>query len=166
MVAITVQGQATFATEALTDALWQELEPLLRSNAQEIPHFVAEAPIEPRHDIYQRMHELGALRIYTARDPEGYLIGYMAVLLAFSLHQASARIATLDVLYVSEPWRGANVGRGLLDRAHDDLRRGCVRVLFNHVKCGPLSIGALLSRLGYEQVEEVWAINLERGNHG
>ncbi len=152
----------TYRTEPLTDALWEELQPLLDANQAEVPHFVASAPVAPRRNAYQQAQDMGILRIYIARDAEFHtVLGYMAVLVNHSLHQGSIKVASLDVVYVAQNFRGSPIGRMLIRHAHQDLREQGVSTLFSHVKHGPLSIGPLLQRLGYEHAEDVWAINLD-----
>jgi GNAT superfamily N-acetyltransferase len=153
--------------EPLSDQLWGELEPLLAANAHEIPHFLDDVPVAPSRAIYDRLAAADALRVYTARD-EGRIIGYLAVIVSFSLHQPSATIATLDVLYVEPRHRGSNLGAVLLREAHRDLCAAGCRAMFQNIKADPrLTIAPLLRRLGYERVDELWAIRLDQEkNHG
>lgn len=156
-----VAARATYATERLSDALWAELEPLLAENEAEVPHFVEGAPVAPSRDLYAKLQDAGALRVYTARDESGALIGYLAVGVSRSFHQPSVVLASLDVLYVAPAFRGTATGAHLIRHAHRDLRSIGVSALYQSVKHGAHSIGALLRWLGYRQVEEVWAINLD-----
>lgn len=152
---------AQYASEELTDALWDELQPLLQKHYHEIAHY-SDIPLEPDRESYARLVGLGMFRVYTARVG-GALVGYLAVIVSRSMHYKSALYANQDVLYVDPRYRGSRVGVRLIQYAHRALAADGVTVFFQHVKHREdLNIGPLLKRLGYEPIDDIWGIRLDR----
>lgn len=152
----------SYATESLTDALWAELAPLLQQHADEIAHF-RDLPLAPDFATYARIQANGGLRCYTARL-NGQLIGYLAIFVSRSLHYSASIFANSDVLYIDPAHRGSRAGVGLITYCHDQLRAEGVTVLTQHVKARKdINVGPMLERLlGYEKVDELYAIRLDR----
>lgn len=153
-----------YATEPLTDQLWDELLPLLVEHYREIAHW-HDIPLEPNRAAYEQINAAGMLRAFTARDESGALIGYLCVLVSRSLHYASQIFANQDVLYVAKQHRGTGAGVGLIAYAHRELReRDRVNVILQHTKHrADINIGPMLiRRFGYEHVDDVLACRLDR----
>lgn len=150
----------TYQTEPLSDSLWGELAPLLSAHWREVAHY-RDLELAPNREAYANLDRAKMLRVYTARA-EGRLIGYLACVVAPSLHYAPHRFATQDVLYVDPAHRGARFGFMLIGYVHRQLRAEGVTLLMQHGKHrSDLNIGPLLHRLGYEHVDDLWAIRLD-----
>lgn len=156
-----------YAIEHLSEALWEEVQPLLESHWHEVAHY-ADIPLKPNRDLYQRIDQTGGLRVYTARTAvpagdRGRLIGYLAVFVSHSLHYADHLMANQDVLFVDPLHRGSRCGVDLIRFAHERLREEGVSVLFQHVKHrSDINIGPMLTRLlGYEHVDDILAVRLD-----
>ncbi len=159
---------ATYQRESLSGSLWDEIEPLLQAHYHEIAHW-RDIALEPDHEAYTRLEANGGLRIYTARvgapaADRGRLIGYLCCIVSRSLHYRSHLFATQDVLYVDKSHRGSRVGVDLIRYAHGELRIEGVSALMQHVKHREdINIGPMLVRLlGYERVDDLYAIRLDR----
>lgn len=152
---------AVYATEALSDALWDEVSPLLAKHWHEVAHW-KDVPLKPDREAYQRITDAGQLRVFTARV-DGRLVGYLAIIIVGSLHY-SVRMAQQDVLFVDPSSRGTRIGVELIRYAHDALRADGVALLLQHVKArADLNVGPMLVRLlGYELVDEIYGIRLDR----
>lgn len=150
----------TYQTEPLSDSLWSELMPLLERHWHEVAHY-RDVPLNPNREAYAKIAAAGMLRIYTARG-DGRLIGYLACILAPSLHYAPHTFAAQDVLFIDPAYRGARFGASLITFAHRRLREDGVTMLMQHSKHrSDINIGPLLHRLGYEHMDDIWCIRLD-----
>lgn len=150
----------TYQTEPLSDSLWSELLPLLDAHWREVAHW-RDLPLNPNREAYAKIEAAGMLRAYTARA-DGRLIGYIACVIAPSLHYAPHLFANQDVLYVDPAYRGFHFGAALIRFCHARLRDEGVTLLVQHGKHrSDLNIGPLLHRLGYEHVDDLWCIRLD-----
>lgn len=151
-----------YAREDLTQVLWDELQPLLKAHYLEVAHF-KDVPLEPSHEGYLRIQNNDALRIFTARTDDK-LVGYMVVFVSISLHYASKVYANQDIFYVEKSLRGMRIGAELDLYARNYLRDYCsVDILFQHSKhADGLNIGPFLKRQGYEHIDDIWAIRLDK----
>jgi GNAT superfamily N-acetyltransferase len=162
--------EVTYQTECLSDALWSELLPLLQAHYAEVAHH-QDLALNPDRARYASIEAVGMLRIYTARSctadkSVGKMVGYLAALVAPSLHYAPHVFANQDVLFVAPEQRGSRLGVNLIRYAHDCLRAEGVTLLMQHTKAKQgLNIGRMLQRLlGYELVDEIWCKRLDRGD--
>lgn len=153
----------TYQQEILDDALWYEVQPLLFEHYDEIAHY-KDIPLDPDHEGYVHIQAVGMLRIYTARTDTDKLIGYLAVFVTPNLHYRSVKSANQDVLFLHKSHRGSRAGIELIRFAHRSLKAEGVCVLMQHVKArADLNIGPMLGRLlGYERIDEVWGVRLDR----
>ena len=152
-----------FRTEPLTDALWDELMPLMAAHCAEVGPF-RDLPFNPNKPAYERMWRAGALAIFTVRDGER-LIGYAAFFVSPSLHHFPAIFAQADVLYVAPDERYNFIGLGLMRWVEVTLRVDwrVDRVCMGSKSVTNKSIAPLLSRLDYAEVDSVWWKELTNG---
>lgn len=154
-------GLAVLQREPLTDALWEELMPLLAAHWDEIAHY-RDIPLKPEKPRYFQLQRNGALRIWTSRL-EGALIGYLAVFVAPNLHYADSLCASQDVLYVDPAHRGGRLGMDMIQHAEHCLRAEGCQVFVQHSKASAeKTIGRFLQRAGYELVDLVYQKRLDR----
>lgn len=154
----------SYAREVLSDRLWEELIPLLAAHYDEVAHF-KDIPLDPDRSAYERIEASGGLRIYTARQANGALIGYLVAFVSRSLHYRSKIFASQDILFVDKPYRGTRIGVDMIRYAQSRLRiDDKVDVLFQHSKLKEeLNIGRMLKRLlGYEEVDAIYAVRLDK----
>ncbi len=159
-------ASVAYAREPLSETLWGEIIPLLQAHYEEVAHY-KDLPLDPAVAIYERIESTGGLRIYTARAcADASLIGYLVCFVAPSLHYSGSIFANQDILFVAKEHRGSRIGVDLIRHAHELLRaQDNVQVLFQHTKAkSSLNIGPMLTRLlGYELVDEIYAVRLDRG---
>lgn len=152
---------ASFHTEALSSALWSELMPLLQRHYDEIAPW-KDIPLAPDFERYEKLAEMGALRIHTARDPSWALIGYHASIVMRGLHYRTMIMATQDVLWLAPEHRHSRIGSDLLTYAEGLLRAEGVTVLMQHTKVTPgHDLGPYLMRRGYKPADMIYAKRLD-----
>lgn len=150
-----------FGTARFGD-IYDEAQPLLIAHWHEIA-FYPDVPLEPRRDVYERMDEAGALRIFIARD-HGRLVGYVAYIVTPHMHYASMKVAAQDVLFLLPEYRGPGkagpaVGGGLIIFSERLLKEEGVQNVTQHVKRA-LDFSPLLRALGYEEMETTYSKRL------
>ena len=144
---------------SLTDALWDELQPLLQRHYAAISA-CPDQPLAPDHPTYDLLARLGRLRIYLARI-DARLVGYAAFIVHQHLHYRELRIAEADVLWVDEAYRaGSTVGADLLRVAEQGLAEDGVDLICHRSKRAQ-PIDHFLARLGYEAQETVFVKRLD-----
>ena len=159
---VTESTGVLYADEALTDALFDELLPLLETHQAEVGHY-QDIPLNINKETYFRIASAGMLAIFVAREC-GKIIGYSIYFVCPSMHYHPYVFANSDALYVDPKYRCASVGRTLIKFAQNELAKHGVSVVFQHGKHNPAhNIGALFRRLGYEHLDDVWSIRLDKG---
>jgi GNAT superfamily N-acetyltransferase len=138
--------------------LWEEGWPLGLKHWAEIAHY-KDIPMAPDVDTYNRLEAAGALRCFTVRD-SGKLIGYAAFMVQRHLHY-DIKYAAQDVLFVDEAHRAGRTGYKLIRFSEERLRAEGVALVTQHVK-KTNNVGRLLERMGYEEVDAVYAKRLDR----
>ena len=132
----------------------EEIEPMLAAHHAETAVFGDEFPLAPNLAAYERLEQLGMLRVYSARNP--HLIGYSVCFVTTSMHRQVVE-ASEDLLYVLHEYRGKTVGVRLMRFVEASLAAEGVQLLARRSKaCADLSIGAMLEHMGYVGVETVY----------
>jgi len=144
-----------FAVEPLTDALWDELLPLMEQHYREIPQS-RDVPFNPHKELYMNSASCGTLRVITARD-NGTLIGYASFVVMPHPHTQVPQ-AVSDALYVVPSRRGV-VGVRLIDWCEQQLAREGVGALYVGASAAT-PLGSMLERMGYEMVDVVYTRRL------
>lgn len=148
--------QTTFQREKLADCVTEAL-PLLEEHWREIAHY-KDIPLEPDLSMYAQADSMGMLRVYTARDQQGQLIGYSVFFIRSAPHYKSSLQANQDIIYISKNNRGMG-GRFIL-WCDEQLRAEGVQVVFQHVKKAH-NFGPLLERFGYELMDLIYSRRLD-----
>jgi GNAT superfamily N-acetyltransferase len=149
-----------FQREAI-HGIWEEVMPLLRAHKDEIAHY-SDIDLAPDFAAYERLEESGALRVYTARDENGRLVGYSAHFVRPNLHYSRSLQAQQDVLFLLKDYRRGGLGLRLIRYADAQLRAEGVQVSMQHVKArADLDFSPLLKRLGYEHVDQIYCRRLD-----
>lgn len=149
----------TFAKEKLNDVI-NEITPLLHDHYKEIAHY-QDIELKPDWGKYKTLEENGTLRIYTARNSEGILIGYAVFMVIKNIHYRDSLQALQDILFIRRENRGS--GGRLIKWCDEQLKAEGVQVVYHHVKAAH-NFGPLLERMGYSLVDLIYAKRLdERG---
>lgn len=151
-----------FALETLEQVRASRIEDLLRAHWQEVAHF-PDIALEPDWEAYAIVEAAGMLRIFTVRIA-GDLVGYAAYIVKHAPHYKSSLQATQDILFLAPQHRGARIGAHLILFADQYFSSQGVQAVYQHTKVKQeLDMGPLLTRLGYELVDALWARRLDRG---
>jgi len=154
-----------FLTPTLTlqretaDQFIADAAPLLDAHFAEIAHY-PDIKLNPQFDLYRTLDQMGNLRVFTLRE-RGVLRGYAIFMVRENMHYGDSLQAVQDVLYLDPPLRKQMLGARLIQWCDEELKREGVQVVYQHVKKA-FNFGPLLARLGYEEVEAVWARRLDR----
>jgi GNAT superfamily N-acetyltransferase len=149
---------ATIQREGLSDALWDELLPLLKRHWAEVAHY-ADVPLAPNWERYAQLEARRALRVWTVRDG-GALIGYLAMIVGPHLHY-DLLVANQDVLYVAPEYRRSSLGGDLMTHAETALKAEGVQLIIQHSKANPArTIAPFLVRQGYELMDHIYVKRL------
>lgn len=149
---------ATFQREPITPELWAEAQKLMQANQAETGAW-RDLEFRPAHERYDALERLGLLRVYTARDDGGRLIGYVVMLVSEHLHYAGSLQALQDTIYLHPDHRKGGAGPRLLRHADEQLKSEGVRVVYRQ-SSERRDIGPLLESMGYQLVERVYARRL------
>lgn len=147
----------SFRREIAGPKLFEELAPLLQKHYEEIAHF-KDIVLDPDWDQYDKLEQVGALRVYTARDHEGVLIGYSVYFIRHNLHYKNSRQAMQDILFIDPERRG--FGAKFILWCDKQLKEEGVQVTYHHVK-SKHNFGPMLERIGYELVDLIYARRLD-----
>lgn len=157
-VAPRSQTRITVKREIACRDLFVEISPLLETHFQEIARY-KDIELDPDFVGYDLMEARGSLRVFTARLEDGRLIGYAIYFVSPNLHYRKSLQAVQDVLFIHPAHRGC--GARLIRDADRELAKEGVQLVYHHVKCAH-DFGPLLERMGYEQVEKIFARRLDR----
>ncbi len=146
----------TFQTERLTDALWDELLPLLDAHWVEISTD-KDIPLVPNRPAYFDAASRGSLRVFTYRDGSE-LCGYCVFMVGANPHYATSLQAVQDILFIRSDKRGK--GWRFIDWCDRQLHAEGVQKSYHHVKLAH-DFGAMLERMGYVCVEKIYARRLD-----
>jgi GNAT superfamily N-acetyltransferase len=148
-----------FARETLTPELLAESMPLLKAHWAEVAHF-KDIPLDPDEEGYLRIQDAGFLRVFTARDPDRRLVGYVVHFVTPNLHYRGVKHALQDVVFVAPEYRHGGMGMRLIAFADSCLAAEGVVVVCQHIKAAH-NFGPMLERLGYELVDLIFQRRLD-----
>lgn len=159
-MSLATKTLTSFRIESVSDALWDELLPLLDAHYREVAHF-KDIPLAPIRHQYEKIEELGLLKIFTARTTNGTLIGYAAFFVTPHMHYGSSVWANMDVLFLEPSKRGRGIAEALFEYAEGLLKTFGVQVVSQHMKAAH-SYGRMLERRGYELMDLIYVKRLDR----
>lgn len=148
---------AKFQFEIMSEALAQEMFPLLKQHWTEIAHY-PDIELNVDWPAYYLMQEKGILRVYTAREQNGNLIGYSAFIIRFNPHYAQSKNALQDVIFIDPSKRG--FGKRFIAWCDEQLKQEDVQLVFHHVKQAH-NWGPMLESMDYELVDLIYAKRLD-----
>ena len=123
-----VKPQVTIGVERYSDALIEEMKPLLKRNWWRSESHTHDFDLDPNFETYKRMDAAGKLLALFARL-EGRLVGYIVYFVAPSTHHKTILAAHGDIIYVEDEPALARVAGELLERSEAMLREQGVQVI-------------------------------------
>lgn len=155
---LVVDKRTIFRRERF-DVLLVEAMPLIAANFDEMKQCNSDA-LALMTNLYNKLEDIDALRLYTVRTDNGILIGYRS--LALTRHQHTGKlVARCDALYVTPSERGL-LGSQLLDWSDQELANEGITEVYQAHKPEIRDLSALFSRHGYEQVEVLYSRKLTK----
>lgn len=148
-----------FKREVATSELLAEMMPLFRLHYSEIAHF-KDIELDPDIDRYLEMEKADCIRLFTARELGGKLLGYSVYVLFHAPHYRQSKQASQDVLFIYPESRG--FGRSFIKWCDEQLTLDGVQVVSHHVKVAH-NFGPMLEKMGYEMVEYIYVKRLDLG---
>jgi hypothetical protein len=133
----------------------EEIKPLLEKHWQEIALNQEKIKLNPDWEAYATLEDIGALRIFTAREGD-ILAGYFVTVVHRSLHYKDHLFANNDVIYLLPEHRVGMTGPNLIRFAEKCLKEDGVSLLAVNTKCHK-PFDRLLEWLGYNKIESVYS---------
>lgn len=130
-----------------------EIEPLLRAHWEEIAHDKT-VPLDPDWLAYEQAEVAGRLRVVTARNALGSLVGYAVFFVGPHPHYKSTTYAVQDLLYTAPGARGTGLGAKLVIWCDNFLKADGVARVVHHVKMSH-DFSSMLERLGYQPMDKI-----------
>jgi GNAT superfamily N-acetyltransferase len=147
----TERDAPVFAREPLTDALLDELRPLLEKHWEEIAVH-KDIPLDPDYDRYFRMANAGALHPFVVRV-NGRIVGYAPFIVTPHLHYRTSKWAQNDIIWIAPEHRRAGLGMALVSFVIAYLKRQDVQVISIDAKAAHPELSALLDGMKFSRVE-------------
>jgi GNAT superfamily N-acetyltransferase len=146
-----------YGTERMADVI-NEIKPLLEAHYKEIAKY-QDIPLMPEWEIYEKMDEIGVMKIFTCRhNDNNELIGYAIFFVKNHIHYKTCKTAMQDILFISPEYRGK--GMKFIMWCDDRLKEIGVQVVFHHVK-ETHNFGPMLERIGYELMDRIYTRRLD-----
>lgn len=139
--------------ELCSDALIEEVKPLLVEQWREIANYQDEIPLDPDYGFYHRMEEQKKLLWLTARL-DGELIGYSVFIIIRHPHYVSTVFAMNDVVFVRKSHRNGKVGLGLIRESERQCKAAGARKISWHIKLSN-DLNKILAAKGYQTDEMI-----------
>jgi GNAT superfamily N-acetyltransferase len=147
--------KVVFAQEKLATA-YEDGKALFLAHWDEIGTTKEVMQYEPNLPAYAAMERLGMLRILTARDETGAMIGYFYAIIMPHLHYRASICSFCDIFFLDPTHRQGLLGYQLLREATKMLEGLGVVKSFIPTKIAHPTAGKLLERLGYHPHEVVY----------
>ena len=146
-----------FKVESYQDVI-NDVMSLLIDNYAETGSSIDDEP-RPNYEKYQALEELGLMKLFTARNSDGALLGYSVFIISDSLHYMDTKYAIQDILFLAKSARkGMNAVKFIkwCDNELDKFGADIIYRTTKHYK----NIGRLLERLEYNLDELVYCRRL------
>ncbi len=149
-----------FQQESYADLI-EEMRPLVEAHYDELA-LDKDIPLEPDHDKYSVLNEMGVIQVFTARDDKDNLVGYALYMVAPNLHYKSSLQANQDVLFVHKDFRRGGFGSDFIDWCDETLKTMGVQKTYHHVKPNICDFGPLLVKKGYKMCDVIYSKRLDK----
>jgi GNAT superfamily N-acetyltransferase len=114
----------------------------------------AHRPLDPNWELYQSAEDHGILKIFTVRQDDDTLIGYITVFCNQDPHSRNAVTPVTDLIYIHPSHRGGRTFYRLIQFTEKCLRADRHRTLAV-VSTVARPIGDILMRMGYSQTHVI-----------
>jgi len=152
-VAVSAKTAHHFAHERVSEAFCKEVLPLIICHFNETAHF-KDIALKPDFEHYITLDQLGFVRLFTARELLGELIGYGVFFVRDNIHYQGSLQATQDLLYIKPSHRG--FAFHFITYCDEQLADEGVEVIYQHVPTCNDYASRLLTPQGYEILEHVY----------
>jgi GNAT superfamily N-acetyltransferase len=142
--------------EHLANGLSDEIDAFMhayfaRTNAQvDLP------TLDLSWSLYHHLDDAGKLAVFTARDDDGKLMGFVMYVLAVNPHHSVLYTASCDTIAVDPDHRGKGIGRTLYLFAESRLIDMDIKQVVHHYRT-VYDEKPMFPRLGFKLVEHVYA---------
>lgn len=147
-----------FQREYITDETLDEMLPLLKIHWHEVAHF-QDIPLDVDREMYKSSELNGMMRMYTARNETGAMVGYAVFLLRHNPHYKTSYQALQDVIFIHPKERG--IGQRFVLWCDEQLKLEGVQAVYHHVKAAHNFGPKLLEPIGYKLVDLIYARRLD-----
>jgi len=138
-----------------------ELEGLILTHRNEVGAFdKGKFSLDPEWGIYKIFQDSGCYKLYTARNENNFLVGYIGFILQVMLHYKHNIIASNDLIFVHPSYRKGLVGYKLIKYAIAELKTE--QVFGRPIDCISLTMktkhpfDAIALRLGFKQTDKLF----------
>lgn len=141
--------------------VFEEMKPLFQKHWEEIS-FYKDIPLDPDFSTYLKMEDAGVLRVFTAREDDGTLVGYQVYFIKHNLHYKSSLQALQDIIFIDPSKRGM-FGAKFIFWAEEQLKSYGVQLVCQHLKVATPKTIELFKRLGYSEIDLIMGKRLDGG---
>lgn len=145
-----------YQREQITPDLISEILPLAQVHFKEVDPF-SDKPLALHVEQYLQAEAI--LRVYSAREGER-LVGYAVFTVTKHPHYEDMLQATQDLLFLSPQARHGDEGPNFMRWCDEELANEGVDVIFQYAS-DRRDIGPILERLGYKQIQRLYARRLD-----
>jgi GNAT superfamily N-acetyltransferase len=139
-----------FATERYRDVIGEGQSMLMAHWAELAVH--KDIPLDPEYAFYEKMDDIGALRIYTVRS-EGQLIGYSIFVVRPRHAHYNIGWAMNDIVWLHPEHRNEGVGAAFVAFWDQELTALGVTLVHINAKVSHPALAYLLKKCGYVVIE-------------
>ena len=150
-----MNGAANYYTETLIDNL-SVVDKLINDYWFASPENVDHVPLNFNWRQYLSLEGTGHVKLYTARDDNGNMLGCALYFVTEHLHHKNYVVAECDTLAVSIAARGHGVGRGLIAHAEQALKAFDVKEIIHRSRL-VYDTEALFPKLGFTAIETAYS---------
>ena len=135
----------------------------MKKHYEEVYDFIDRFPFNPQWSYYFAIERAGYFYVLALRD-EGFLVGYIGLILSPMLHTQTCLRARGDSFYLRPEWRGSVGLSSIFLRAIKECERRMRELGVHRIEWVPkrrggqhVDSGPVFKRLGYVEVEYVFA---------
>jgi len=138
------------------DTVQKDIKPLLEKHWSEIALNQDKIKLNPDWGAYNTLERDGKLKIFTARDDEGNLVGYFVVIVGRHIHYKDHLFANNDILFLAKEYRKGFTGIKLVKFAEKCLKEDGVSVLTINTKVHQ-PFDKMLDFLKFNKIERIYS---------
>lgn len=138
--------------EIVTEDILEEVRALAEAHYNEVQRGSTNLPFMFHANFYQHLYDTASLDLFTARDEEGKVLGYLALTYQADHKTENGEFASEEGFYVIPEARGQGVGEQLVSAAEAEAKDCGV----NHMFMMFPKESPLMGKLGYNLVEYVY----------